>query len=159
MLIPKQAINVNVLRHLEKQAQTYAVPENSPGHEGVWTPDGKVRYWQVPSTTGSLLYSLAKAKKSKAILDLGCSAGYSSIWLGIAVVENLGNVHTVDKAQAKVHMAKQNIAEAGLEAIVNIYCMSALDFLAKNNQHFDICFSRRRQIKLQATLRSHRPNP
>jgi len=138
MLFPEQV--TNVLGRLEKEAQTYAVPEGSQGHEHVWTPDGLVRYWQVPSTTGELLYSLAKAKNATNILELGCSAGYSSIWLGLAVAENLGKVHTVDKARAKVDMARKNILEAGLETVVSIHYMDALEYLKVNQQPFDFVF-------------------
>ncbi|GET44407.1 O-methyltransferase [Microseira wollei] len=131
---------VLVLERLEKEAQTYSVPEGSPGHEGVWTPDGQIRYWQVLPTTGGLLHYLAKGKKAKAILELGCSAGYSSIWLGLAAVASLGKVHTVDMAQAKVNMARQNILEAGLDNAISVYHMNALKFLELNNQKYDFVF-------------------
>ncbi len=53
---------------------------------------------------------------------------------------NLGKVHTLDMAQAKVNMARQNILEAGLDNVISVYHMNALEFFEVNDRRYDFVF-------------------
>lgn len=139
LLTPEQRIQ-DVLSRLEMEAQTFRVPEGTSGYEGVWTPNGYNEYWQVPRTTGLLLYALAHAHRASSILEIGTSVGYSTIWLAMATQQHDGHITTVEMAPAKAAMAANNIAAAGFSAVVDIVVQPAGEFLQAVNGEFDFVF-------------------
>jgi predicted O-methyltransferase YrrM len=78
--------------------------------------DGKsgIPLWSVPRTTAELLRALVVSSKSKTILELGTSAGYSTLWLARGAVDNNGHVWTVDKESSKIALASKHFKDAGL---------------------------------------------
>lgn len=110
-----------VLQRLEELEDGFAV-ESMPEWSARAAKDGTktVRLWQVPRTTGQLLYSLVLEHKPQSILELGTSAGYSAIWVGAAAAQYGGSVATIDSSSLKVYMARDYIAEAGLADTVKV---------------------------------------
>ncbi len=69
---------------------------------------------QLPRPTAQMLHALALSSQSKSILELGTSAGYSTIWLASAAIKNQGIVYTIDNDQKKVALARKHFEESRL---------------------------------------------
>jgi predicted O-methyltransferase YrrM len=76
--------------------------------------DRSRRMLNITRDTGQLLQVLVLSTQAKAILELGTSNGYSTIWLADAVSAIGGKVTTVELEQSKVDMARENFQRAGL---------------------------------------------
>jgi caffeoyl-CoA O-methyltransferase len=89
------------------------------------TPHEK-RLRQVPPETGRLLALLAAGAPSGAVVEIGTSAGYSTMWLALACGERKQRgvaaarviAHEIDRA--KVAMARETFRLAGVEDMVEL---------------------------------------
>lgn len=97
----------------------------------------------VPPNQGKQLYLLAKMLKAKRILEIGTLGGYSTIWFAKAVGP-AGKVITLEIEPEHAKVARENIANAGFEKIVEIKVNSALKTLAQMQEEgteaFDMVF-------------------
>jgi predicted O-methyltransferase YrrM len=91
----------------------------------------------VGAESGIFLNTLAKSARSKTILELGTSYGYSTIYLAEAAAENGGKVITVEKNSEKSEYAQQKITDAGLADAVEFKLGDALEILADSDETFD----------------------
>jgi predicted O-methyltransferase YrrM len=73
---------------------------------------------------------LARALRAQRILELGTSNGYSTIWLGDAAEGQGGRVVSVDVEEGRHAQARENIARAGLEEVVELRLQDASETLA-----------------------------
>lgn len=94
----------------------------------------KIELWSVPRTTGELLRSLILITKSKKILELGCSAGYSTIWMGLGAKEMKGRIYTTEIFPPKIKMAKKNFKDAGLDSVITLIEKDITDVLSTWNK-------------------------
>ncbi|HEY9001728.1 MAG TPA: O-methyltransferase [Mucilaginibacter sp.] len=98
---------------------------------------------QVSANQGKFLQVLARSVNAKKILELGTCCGYSTIWLA-RILPADGKLITLEYEPAYAAIAKQNIANAGLENIVEIRTGRALDLLpqieAGGTAPFDMIF-------------------
>lgn len=76
-----------------------------------------IKLWSVPRTTAELLEFMAVATKSKNILEIGTSAGYSTLYLAMGARYNKGRVNTIEKLKPKIKLAKSNFKKAKLNNI------------------------------------------
>ncbi|MDM5177415.1 class I SAM-dependent methyltransferase [Massilia sp. DJPM01] len=72
------------------------------------------RMLNITRGTGEFLAHVIGAMGARAILEIGTSNGYSTLWLADAVAANGGKVTTVGMAPLKLRMARENIAASGL---------------------------------------------
>jgi caffeoyl-CoA O-methyltransferase len=73
------------------------------------------RLRQIPPETGKFLALLAAAAPEGTYLEIGTSAGYSSLWIGIAC-EMLGRtLHTFELLPEKVQLARETFQLAQVE--------------------------------------------
>jgi predicted O-methyltransferase YrrM len=72
----------------------------------------------VGRSTGMLLNLLIKESKSRSILELGTSYGYSTIWLAEAAQETGGTVLSLELHPYKLEHAHRKLNEVGLASIV-----------------------------------------
>jgi predicted O-methyltransferase YrrM len=98
------------------------------------------RFLNIAPETGQLLAILIRATGAQRILEIGASNGYSTIWLGWAARQTGGHVTTIERAAAKVAMAKTNLARVGLSERVTIQHGPALDVLTTLPGPFDLVF-------------------
>jgi predicted O-methyltransferase YrrM len=70
--------------------------------------------------SAQLLHLLALTIGATAVLELGTSNGYSTIWLGDAVEPGGGEVVSVDLDPGRLEEARANVARAGLGATVEL---------------------------------------
>lgn len=93
----------------------------------------------VTPNQGRFLNLLARLAGAKSILEIGTLGGYSTIWLGRALAAD-GRLVTLEANPRHAAVAKQNIAAAGLETIVEVRVGSALDLLPDLDGPFDLIF-------------------
>jgi predicted O-methyltransferase YrrM len=67
-----------------------------------------------------LLHLLVIAIGAGRVLELGCSNGYSTIWLAAAVAANDGTMVSVDLDEGRLAEARENVARAGFEEAVDL---------------------------------------
>ena len=111
----------DLLEKMEEYAETNSVPIIGP-------------------LVGRFLYNLAKSSQSKKVLEIGTAIGYSGIWLARAIKPLQGNLTTIDMDPERVKIAKQNIAEAGLERTVKVIEGGALKILPTLKEEYDMIF-------------------
>lgn len=79
-----------------------------------------IKFWSVPQMTAKVLEYLVFYSGAKNILEIGTSAGYSTIHLANATKYNNGKVHTIEILNEKAKIAKINFKETGLEKTINL---------------------------------------
>jgi predicted O-methyltransferase YrrM len=82
----------------------------------------------VAPNQGKLLYLLARASRTRNILEIGTLGGYSAIWLARALPSN-GRLVTLEADPKHAEVAQANIDRAGLAELVEIRLGAALDTL------------------------------
>ncbi|MFI1773561.1 O-methyltransferase [Thalassobellus citreus] len=81
--------------------------------------------------------TLIKAAKSKSILEIGTSYGYSTLWLAEAARTNGGKVITLENNLDKMMYAKDKISKAGLSKFVDFRLGDALLNIKNAKETFD----------------------
>jgi len=98
---------------------------------------------QVSPPQGKLLYLLARTIGAERILEFGTLAGYSTIWLGRALVPG-GRLITLEASAEYAEVARASIARAGLGEAVEVRVGPALETLpglaAEGAGPFDLVF-------------------
>ncbi len=87
--------------------------------------------------TAVFLNTLVKAAKSKSILELGTSYGYSTIWLAEAARVTGGKVISLENVPEKAKYAQSQIDKAGLSNYVEIRVGDALESIKNASETFD----------------------
>jgi predicted O-methyltransferase YrrM len=77
---------------------------------------------------GQFLALLARAQGARTILEMGTLGGYSTIWLARALPAG-GRLITLESEPKHAAIARQNIARAGLDGVVDLRVGCALDSL------------------------------
>jgi predicted O-methyltransferase YrrM len=80
--------------------------------------------------TGMLLNVLIKGARSKTIVELGTSYGHSTVFLAEAARACDGRVVSIDVSAQKQRYAREQLAEAGLDPVVEFVTGDARDVLA-----------------------------
>lgn len=87
-----------------------------------------LRAINVPANMGKFLHLLARIQGARQILEIGTQGGYSTIWLGRALPSD-GRLITLEINPETAAVARDNIAHAGLDRIVEVRVGRALDSL------------------------------
>lgn len=106
------------LEALDKNVLAFGVPRELLGH---YIPRDSKFLWSVPRSTGMFLHELVLMYQPNQILEVGTSAGYSTIWLASAAQSYGGHVHTIERFAPKVELARKYIEQAGLSSGVSHY--------------------------------------
>jgi predicted O-methyltransferase YrrM len=97
------------------------------------------RLRQVPAETGQFLALLAASAPAGAAIEIGTSAGYSTLWLAIACEAMGRTVTTFELLPEKVALARKTFRAAQVDGVVQLVAGDVLDYLA----HYDniaFCF-------------------
>ncbi len=89
---------------------------------------------------GEFLMTLALTTRARAIVEIGTSAGYSSLWLAVAARANGGRVTTFEIDERKAVLARASFAEAGVENVVDLRREDALTRLGDLRERVDLVF-------------------
>lgn len=99
--------------------------------------------------TGELLALLVQTRGAQAVLEIGTSNGYSTLWLAEAVKRLDGRVTTIERDEKKLSLAEANFQRAGLSSWITLLAGEAgslfpslptagyqLIFLDSDRQHY-----------------------
>jgi predicted O-methyltransferase YrrM len=92
-------------------------------------PDRLDRLRNVEPDTAQLLSVLVRASGVKALLELGTSNGYSTVWLADAVRATGGHLTSVDIDSDRSAQAAENLDRAGLRSYVDLHLQDAAETL------------------------------
>ncbi|MFH1312321.1 MAG: O-methyltransferase [Candidatus Eisenbacteria bacterium] len=88
------------------------------------------RLRQIPPATGKFLALVAASAPDGTYLEIGTSAGYSTLWLTLACREVGRKITTFEVLEEKASLAMETFKQAGVEAIVDLVTGDARQHLA-----------------------------
>ncbi|MFX0106458.1 MAG: O-methyltransferase [Candidatus Hodarchaeota archaeon] len=97
------------------------------------------RLRQIPPETGKFLSILAASAPKGEFLEIGTSAGYSTMWIALACQLNGNKLTTFEILKEKAELAKETLRITKLENIVELIEGDARDFLP-NYKNISFCF-------------------
>lgn len=107
--LPQQAARANTPLERLKQA----LEQFGEQHDLAQT-DRADKMLNITRDTGELLAVLVQMRGAQAVLEIGTSNGYSTLWLAEAVARLDGHVTTIERDEAKRALAQANFEQAGL---------------------------------------------
>ncbi len=120
-----------LLRELEQFGESNDASASSRQHKML----------NITRETGEFLQWQVRALKSRRILEIGTSNGYSTIWLALAAQGLKSRVTTLDILTHKHEMARANLEKAKLSQWVQFLLLDASEFMRKQfNSEFDFIF-------------------
>ena len=102
------------------------------------TPSLK-RLRQVPPETGKFIAILAASAPKGICLEIGTSAGYSTLWLALGCRQIGNKIVTFEILPEKIRLAKETFNLTGAEDIVELIQGDARDYL-ENYRNISFCF-------------------
>ena len=78
------------------------------------------RMRQIPPETGKFLALILANAPAGRVIEIGSSAGYSTLWLSLACMASGRTVTTFEVLEEKVKLARATFAAAGVEDIVTL---------------------------------------
>lgn len=97
------------------------------------------RLRQIPPETGKFIALLAVTAPQGTYLEIGTSAGYSTLWLALACKELGRKLVTFEVLEEKADLAKETFKEAGVEEVVELVTGDAREYL-HNYRNVSFCF-------------------
>lgn len=99
-------------------------------------------FWNISRATGNFLNMLIKMNKSKNVLEIGTSNGYSGLWFLSALELTGGHLTTIEYYDKRQSIAIKNYNECGFEGRYTTLQGSACDLLKelKDDDIFDFVF-------------------
>ncbi len=97
------------------------------------------RLSQIPPETGKFISFIASYVPEGEFIEIGTSAGYSTMWLSLAAMERKIKIKTFEIDPEKIKLAKETFEKAGIEKYVELI---EGDFLkkSKNIKNVSFCF-------------------
>ncbi len=94
---------------------------------------------QIPPETGKFLSILAASAPEGKYVEIGTSAGYSTLWIALAC-KLIGNkLTTFEVLEDKIHLAKETFRETNMEEYIELIEGDARNYI-KNYNHISFCF-------------------
>lgn len=87
------------------------------------------RLRQIPPETGRFLAILAASAPEGEVIEIGTSAGYSSLWLSLACQATNRRLRTFEVLPAKVELARETFRAAQVSHLIELVEGDALDRL------------------------------
>ena len=85
------------------------------------------------------IYNLYENKPISSILEIGTAVGYSAICF-TQILKDDGFIDTLERDEARIIEAKENIKKAEVEDKINIYSGDAVELLPTFNKKYDMVF-------------------
>lgn len=98
------------------------------------------QFWSVPRKDGEFLHFLIKATRSRNILEVGTSHGFSAIWMGLALEETGGRITTIEIDKERYNLARKHVSEAGLSQRITCIKGDAHAEVVRLDGPFDFVF-------------------
>ena len=97
------------------------------------------RLRQIPPETGKFIAMLAASAPEGNYIEIGASAGYSTLWLSLACRAVKRNITTYEILPEKAVLAHKTFQSAGVEDVVHLVHGDALEHLDQY-QNISFCF-------------------
>lgn len=99
-------------------------------------------HYQIPRVEAEVLAMLVHAARSRSVLEIGTSYGFSTLHLAAATRPFGGHVHSIDILAKKRDAASAHLAQAGLSEYVTLHLGDAREVIAsiEPRQPFDCVF-------------------
>jgi predicted O-methyltransferase YrrM len=97
------------------------------------------RLRQIPPETGKFIAQMVLISPPGDIIEIGASAGYSTLWLSLAAREKKRKIITFEILEEKIQLARETFAETGIDDIVELIEDDALKYLDKY-KNIAFCF-------------------
>lgn len=97
-------------------------------------------FWNISRVTAEFLYNLIVDSKSKNVIEIGTSNGYSGIWLGKALKKTGGKLTTIEFYDKRLDVAKENFKKCGIIDIITPRQGDAATILEYLPQDFEVDF-------------------
>jgi caffeoyl-CoA O-methyltransferase len=97
------------------------------------------RLRQIPPETGRFLAILAASAPEGEVLEIGTSAGYSTLWLALACEQSGRKLITYEILPEKAALARETFRFARVEETVQLVEGDALQYLPQNHE-IAFCF-------------------
>jgi len=97
------------------------------------------RLRQIPGVTGKFLAFLAIGTPGGTMVEIGTSAGYSTLFLAMACRETGRKIITYEILEDKAELARETFRVAGVADIVELVVGDARDYLGRN-EDISFCF-------------------
>jgi predicted O-methyltransferase YrrM len=91
------------------------------------------RMLAITKETGELFNMILRLKNAKNMLEVGTSAGYSTIWCAEAISEQSGKIITIEQNPSKIKRAKENFQKADVIDMITIKEGLAMQVLTELN--------------------------
>ncbi len=98
------------------------------------------RYRSLHPQSAEFIFLLALAVGARRILEVGTSAGYSTLWLARACATAGGSVVSLEKNVDIIGVATENLEAAGVASFVEIKPGDARETLASAEGPFELAF-------------------
>jgi caffeoyl-CoA O-methyltransferase len=97
------------------------------------------RLRQIPPETGKFIALLAANAPKGTYLEIGTSAGYSTLWLALACKKVGRKITTFEVIEEKAKLAQETFRLAGVEEVVELVTGDARLYL-RNYKNISFCF-------------------
>jgi len=97
------------------------------------------RLRQIPPETGKFIAILAASPTHGTLVEIGTSAGYSTLWLSLACREIGTAITTYEILEDKAALARETFRQAGVDDLVELVVGDARDHL-KEYSDISFCF-------------------
>ena len=99
----------------------------------------QARLRQIPLETGRFISFMAATAPSGSIVEIGASAGYSTLWLALAAMETGRHVTTYEVLAEKARLARDSFKEAKVQSVVTLVHDDARKHLVEH-KNIGFCF-------------------
>lgn len=113
-----------ILNELSQQATTmvwWKPEQRARGEDVINDPTKGERPWIIPETTGAFLYETVISNRSRSVLELGTSIGYSGLWIAFALRHTQGHLHTIERSENKISVARKVFKNAHVDELITLH--------------------------------------
>lgn len=96
------------------------------------------RYRNIEPNSAQFLAMQIRIQKSKTVLEIGTSTGYSTLWLADALQVTQGQLTTLEIDAARSQQAQQFAQEFGLDSLIQFWVGDAKKYLAECTEKYDL---------------------
>jgi len=97
------------------------------------------RLRQIPPETGKFLSIIAAGAPRGEFIEIGTSAGYSTMWIALACMERGNKIKTFEILEEKIELAKETFWQSKMQKYIDLVEGDARDYL-KEEKNISFCF-------------------